>query len=199
MGAPGRDTPSATVAFNHPMPMEWSVIATVLHGPGHESALLHGLKRYGEFHATHFPYVCFGRADDLAHLLDVVKQAQAADEQWARYLARLVPIERTFHFDALAFVEQPKVAVAPLAERIGAGRFFVRIERRGMLGRVHTQEAEREVADHLIEMVEARGAKLVTDFNDPDWIVVCETLDAEAGIALLDRTLRDRYPFIQVR
>lgn len=107
-------------------------------------------------------------------------------------------MERTFHFDAEHFIERLKEAVAPFAERMGPGRFFVRIERRGMLGRVHSQEAEREVGDYLIGILEGRGVKLATSFSDPDWIVAGETLGAEAGVALLDRELRRRYPFVQV-
>lgn len=178
--------------------MDWNVIATVREGPGHEKALLAGLKRLGEFHASDFKYVCFGRVEDPAAFLETVRQAQAAGEEWTRYLARLIPIERTFHFDAEQFVERLRQAVAPFAERMGTGRFFVRVERRGMLGRVHSQEAERAAADHLIELLEARGGKLTTDFNDPDWIVVCETLGAEAGVALLTRETRERYAFVQV-
>ena len=178
--------------------MEWNVIATVREGPGHEKALLRGLRRLGEFHPTEFNYVCIGQADST-DFLETVRQARAAGEDWTRYLARLVPVERTFHFDAEGFVERLKQAVAPFAERMGTGCFYVRIERRGMLGQVHSQEAEREVADYLAGLLRGRGQQLTTDFRDPDWIVACETLGAEAGVALLDRETRRRYDFVQVR
>lgn len=178
--------------------MDWNVIVTVRAGPGHQRDLLQGLKGYGEFHATDFKYVCYGRVDDLQVFLDAVRAAQQAQERWTQYLARLVPIEQTFHFDADHFVERLKAAVTPFAQRMGSGRFFVRIERRGMLGRLHSQEAERAAADHLIDLVAARGERLSTDFADPDWIVACETLGAEAGISLIDRAMRLGYPFLQV-
>lgn len=178
--------------------MEWNVIATVREGPGHERALLSGLRRFGEFHPTEFKYVCVGRVD-APNFLETVRQALAADEEWTRYLARLIPVERTFHFDAQGFVERLKQAVAPFAERMGAGCFYVRIERRGMLGQVHSQEAEREVADYLVGLLQSRDQQLRTDFHDPDWIVACETLGAEAGVALLDRETRRRYDFVQAR
>jgi tRNA(Ser,Leu) C12 N-acetylase TAN1 len=178
--------------------MDWNVIVTVRAGPGHEKALLQGLKGYGEFHASDFKYVCYGRVDNLPAFLAAVQDAQQAGAVWTQYLARLVPVERTFHFDADGFIERLKAAVTPFAQRMGSGRFFVRVERRGMLGRLHSQEAERAVADHLIDLVAARGERLTTDFADPDWIVVCETLGAEAGVALLDRGMRMHYPFLQV-
>jgi tRNA(Ser,Leu) C12 N-acetylase TAN1 len=178
--------------------MDWNVIVTVRAGAGHQKGLLQGLKAHGTFHATDFKYVCYGRVADLPAFLDAVRTAQQAQEGWTQYLARLVPIEQTFHFAADDFVQRLKSAVTPFAQRMGSGRFFVRIERRGMLGRLHSQEAERALADHLIDLVAARGGSLTTDFADPDWIVVCETLGAEAGVALLDRAMRQRYPFLQV-
>lgn len=178
--------------------MDWNVIVTVLAGPGHQKGLLQGLKAHGEFHATDFKYVCYGRVADPTGFLETVRTAQQSEEGWTRYLARLVPVERTFRFSADDFIARLKSAVTPFARRMGTGRFFVRVERRGMLGRLHSQEAERAVADHLIDLLASRGARLTTDFADPDWIVACETLGAEAGVALLDRAMRLRYPFLQV-
>ncbi len=178
--------------------MDWNVIVTVKAGPGHEKTLLQGLKGLGEFHATDFKYVCCGRVADISQLLEAVHRAHAAGEAWTDCLARLIPLEQTFRFDAGNFVDRLKAAITPYAERMDSGRFFVRVERRGMLGRLDSQAAERAAADHLMDLAAARGAKLVTDFSDPDWIVACETLGAEAGVALLDRPLRQRYPFLQV-
>lgn len=58
-----------------------------------------------------------------------------------------------------------------------------------MQGRLHSQEAKWLVADHCISMLAVQGQRLTTDFTNPDWIVVCETLGTEAGVALLDRGL----------
>ncbi len=178
--------------------MDWNVIATVAQGPGHERRLLQGLKRLGEFHASHFKDVCLGRVADAPAFLEAVREALAAGEGWTRHLARIVPVERTFRFEPEDFAARLKEALAPMAPRLG-GTFFVRVERRGLLGRVHSQEAERDAADCLIALVQGRGGSLQTDFADPDWIVACETLGGEAGVALLDRALRRRYPFVRVR
>ena len=178
--------------------MDWNVIATVAQGLEHEKHLLQGLKRLGNFHATHFKDVCMGRVEDLPAFLEAVRQAREADAGWTRYLARIIPVERTFRFEAEDFPARLKEAVAPMVLRLG-GTFFVRVERRGLIGQVHSQEVEREVADYLFELAQARGETLQTDFSDPDWIVACETLGAEAGVALLDREMRHRYPFVRVR
>lgn len=178
--------------------MDWNVIVTGRAGPGHEKTLLDGLKRLGEFHATDFKSVYYGHVADPLALIEAVAAAQQAGEVWTQHLARLLPLEHTFAFHAEDFVERLKAAVTPFAARMGTGRFFVRVERRGLMGRIDSQAAERAAADHLIGLVQARDATLRTDFADPDWIVACETLGAEAGVALLDRALRQRYPFLQV-
>lgn len=178
--------------------MIWNVIATVREGYGHEKRLLHGLRQLGEFHGTSFKYVCCGHVEDVNAFLETVLQAHAADEEWTRYLARIIPVESNFHFDAEQFADKLKEAVTPFVERMGSGSFFVRIERRGMHGQVHSQEVERETAEYLVGLLEAKGAQLKTDFSDPDWIVACETLGPDAGVALVDREMRRRYPFLQV-
>lgn len=178
--------------------MDWNIIATIARGPGHAKRVLDGLWQFGEFHASSFTDVCYGRVEDVHAFLDAILGVRQQARPWARHVARLIPIERHFRFDAENFADQLKEAVTPFATRMGTGRFFVRIERRGMQGRVHGQEVERAIADHLVGLLEARGERLATDFEDPDWIVVCETLGAEAGVALLGRELRRRYPFVQV-
>ena len=177
--------------------MGWNILATVVRGPRHEQSVLDGLWQFGEFHASTFRDVCYGRVDDVPALLDAILRLRQEGRPWARHVARLIPLEHAFHFDAEDFTDRLKEAVTPFAGRMGAGRFFVRVERRGMQERVHSQEVERAIADHLVGLLEARGERLTTDFEDPDWIVVCETLGAEAGVALLDRELRRRYPFVQ--
>ena len=94
---------------------------------------------------------------------------------------------------------QLKQAAAALLERVPAGgSFHVRLERRGLAGRVATQEIERAVAEHLFELAAARGIALRTDFQDPDFVVAAETVGEECGVALVTRELRARYPFVRV-
>jgi tRNA(Ser,Leu) C12 N-acetylase TAN1 len=75
----------------------------------------------------------------------------------------------------------------------------VRLERRGHAGEIATPEVERAVADHLFTLAAARGLQLRTDFTDPDYIVVAETLGDECGVALITRAMRTRYPFVHTR
>jgi tRNA(Ser,Leu) C12 N-acetylase TAN1 len=68
-----------------------------------------------------------------------------------------------------------------------------------MKGRLHTPTLERDLADRVWRMLEARGRVPRVDFGDPDGVLVVETLGDQAGITLLPRALRAKYGFVRVR
>ena len=68
-----------------------------------------------------------------------------------------------------------------------------------MTEEIHSADIEVALADYLVELAAARGCTLRTSFRDPDFIVAIETLESQAGVALITRDLRRRYPFVKVR
>ncbi|MEW5944339.1 MAG: THUMP domain-containing protein [Pseudomonadota bacterium] len=177
----------------------WNMIVTAAPGPGREYHLLRELNRLGEFHPTEFKDVCIGRVENTDRFLEAVRLAAAEGADWVRDLARAIPVEQTFHFTPETLAAQLKEAVAPLCQRMGDGAFYVRLERRGLVGQVASPEVEREVADHLFSLAENQGKRLRVSFEDADYVVAAETLGNECGVALLGRELRERYPFVQTR
>lgn len=124
-----------------------------------------------------------------------------------RFLAALEGLRRLGEFRPSAFrdvclgrVEDARLFLeALLAARMEAGSFHLRLERRGLAETLPSDRVEREVADHLYSLAEARGVALHTSFHDPDYVLVAETVGAECGVALLPRALRERYPFVAAR
>jgi tRNA(Ser,Leu) C12 N-acetylase TAN1 len=114
-------------------------------------------------------------------------------------VARAIPVEQVFGFTPETLVAQLEAALAPLAARMGGASFHLRLERRGLEETVPSDRIEREVADHLYSLAEARGISLRTDFHDPDYVLVAETVGTECGVALLPRALRERFPFVAAR
>jgi len=114
-------------------------------------------------------------------------------------LAKLLPIERTVRIEPRTAVATLVDAAEPFLDRLAGGSFFVRLERRGLKGQLHTPTLEREVAEPIWRALERRGATPRVDFADPDSILVIETVGEEAGLAVLGRALRRDYPFIKVR
>ncbi len=92
-----------------------------------------------------------------------------------------------------------KEAVAPLLARMSAGSFCVRLERRGLAGKLPSADIERAVADHAYALAASQGKSMRTDFADPDFVIAAETLGGECGLALITRSLRERFPFVQTR
>jgi tRNA(Ser,Leu) C12 N-acetylase TAN1 len=179
--------------------VDWNVIVTVKAVPGYERDLLGALGRFGRFRPTAFHGVCMGQVADLEAFLEAVRAAREAGKAWAERLSRVVPVERVFFFAPETLAGQLRDAVVPLVARMGDGSFCVRLERRGLAGRLPSAEIERAVGEHVHELAAAQGKRLRTDFVDPDFVIAAETLGEECGIALLPRALRERYPFVQLR
>ena len=79
------------------------------------------------------------------------------------------------------------------------GAFYVRLERRGLLGQVMSQEVEREVGEHLRILAQQAGKRLQVSFTDANYIVQAETVGSVCGIALLEQSYGQRYPFVLPR
>ena len=76
--------------------------------------------------------------------------------------------------------------------------FYVRLERRGLKGRLISSEIERALDTFLLNLIHAGGGTAQIDFADPDSIIAIETFGERGGIALLTQSLRERYPFVHV-
>jgi tRNA(Ser,Leu) C12 N-acetylase TAN1 len=175
----------------------WNVLATS--HEGRRDALLVALRRLGRFRPGGYRNVVIGLVDDPAALLDAVRDALAADRSLPTALAKLVPIETTLRFDPSDPVPALAAAAEPFLDRLAPGAFFVRVERRGLKGRLHSPTIERELGDRVWRALEARGRAPRVDFADPDAVLLVETLGDEAGLALLPRGLRRDYPFVRIR
>ncbi len=177
--------------------MHWNVIVTVRPGHGRQHELLGALAAFGHFHATAFRDVCLGEVADIGVFLEALRAAGVNGRPWFAHLGRVIPAEATFGFTPETLAEQFKRAAAPLVERMGSGTFHVRLERRGLEGRIPSPAVEREVAEHLYEIAQRQGKALRTAFHDTDYVVAGETVGRECGVALLTRELRARFPFVQ--
>jgi len=175
----------------------WNVLATSLEG--RRDALLIALRRLGRFRRGGYRNVVLGEVEDVPAFLGAVRDALGSEPLLPTALAKVVPVETTVRFDASSAVDVLAGAVAPLIDRLAGGSFFVRLERRGLKGRVHTPTVERELGDRVWRALEARGHAPRVDFHDPDAVLVVETVGDEAGVGIIPRALRQEYPFVKVR
>ena len=175
----------------------WNVLATSLEG--RRDALLMALRRLGKFRRGGYRNVVVGLVESLEEFLLRVHEGLAADALLPTTLARMVPIELTVRIEAPSAVDTIAAAVEPLVDRLAGGSFFVRLERRGLKGRLHTPTVERELGDRVWRALEARGHTPRVDFKDPDAVLVVETIGDEAGIGIVTRALRAQHPFVRIR
>ena len=177
----------------------WNVIVTVR--PDHQrvAPLLGELRRLGDFHGTAFRDVLAGQVPDAKGFLDALVDAREAKVAWMEDVVRAIPVECVFAFTPDDLVEQWSARLPGFLERMQRGTCYVRLERRGLVGQVHSVAVERAVADRLFELADARGLRLAVSFSDPDYILLGETLGNECGLAFITREVRQRYPFVQAR
>jgi tRNA(Ser,Leu) C12 N-acetylase TAN1 len=179
--------------------VDWNVVITVKRGPGFESQLLGALARFGRFRRTDFRDVIAGRVESTQSFLEALGAALAEGKRWVGWIARVIPVEQVFFFTPETLTQRLMEATAPFAERLADGSFCVRIERRGLAGQLATPEIERAVGEHLHALAAERGLHMRTQFADPDYAIVAETLGEECGVGFISRALRERFPFVQVR
>jgi tRNA(Ser,Leu) C12 N-acetylase TAN1 len=175
----------------------WNVLATSLEG--RRDALLIALRRLAPFRPGGYRNVVKGQVEDPVAFLGRVREALAHDLLLPTALARLVPIETVTRIAPDTAVDTLAAAAEPLVDRLAGGSFFVRLERRGLKGRLHTPTFERALGDRVWRSLEARGHTPRVDFADPDAVLVVETLGEEAGLTVLDRAVRRAYPFVRIR
>ena len=174
----------------------WNVVVTA---KDHEQRhLARCVKRLGDFWWTPFLGLLVGRVEDHDAFCEQLRRSEEERPGFLRPLARLIPIDRTFTFQVKHLPAQLERAVLAYADRIDSGSFYVRIERRGHAGDIHSQPLEQELDRTLLVHIREQGAAPLIDFKDPDAIVAVELIGDECGVGLITRTMRERFPFVKV-
>ena len=72
------------------------------------------------------------------------------------------------------------------------------MHRRGFKGRIEGAAEERRLGEAILDSLQQAGTPARVTFEDPDAIVLIETLGQHAGLALITREDLRRYPFIHL-
>ena len=157
--------------------------------------LLRELSLHGEFHKNEYYGTILGHVPDPLAFLELIRSRREDNPQAFAGLGRVIPFEHCVLFTPDTFVTQLQAALTPYAQRLLGQRFYVRIERRGLKGRIISPEIERALDAFLLNLI---GETAQIDFTQPDIIIAIETFGERGGIGLLTRSLRERYPFVHV-
>jgi tRNA(Ser,Leu) C12 N-acetylase TAN1 len=175
----------------------WNVVVN-LHERGFKRAfkLLQGL---GAVYNTDFLNVLVMKVSDIPRFLETLNAWVSDDPSLLKLLARVVPVTRTFSFQSPPeFETKAKEAVLSWLPQLAGKSFYVRMHRRGFKGRISSPEEERFLDRVLLEALAQIGNPGRITFEDPDAILVLETVGQQAGLSCWTREDLQRYPFLRL-
>ena len=176
---------------------EWNILATAFWGRGKDALRL--LTQYGEFRGSGFKDVLQGHVEDVNLFLEKLELMRQADPDRLSSLSQILPLERTFNFSLSDFMDKLKETVSPYAEKVEGKKFYVRVKRRGHKGEMSSLEIEKEISAFIFEKLEEAGKQAQVSFNDPDLVIIVETIANRAGVALVTREMKEKYPLIRIK
>ena len=147
----------------------------------------------GKFRHTPYPCVLIGTISTARFDTDAksaLVEWHRTEPQLFRYLNRATPIEVTTPFERDDVTEALCVALEDRAVELCGQRFYVRVNLRGLKGRVESQACERALGSFLVEQSQAHGESAEVGFDDADLVIAVEVIGNRAGFAILDRELR---------
>jgi tRNA(Ser,Leu) C12 N-acetylase TAN1 len=188
------ETPAVVVPA--PPPRTWNVVVTSREGG--QRRLRGALARLVRLGRSGFRNVFVGQVDDPEAFLAAVAALCVARPALERWLGKIIPVERTFAVDPGTFQARLEEEAARFLDRLAGRSFHVRVERRGHKGVIDSHVSERALGAFLWTALEGRGVRPVIDFDDPDVVLVVEMVGDAAGVALVTRELRTRFPFVKI-
>jgi tRNA(Ser,Leu) C12 N-acetylase TAN1 len=154
---------------------------------------------HGEFKGSGFKDVLRGHVEDVGLFLGQLELLRQQSSGRIDSVSQVVPLEQTFYFELPDFMEKLKETILPYVERVENKKFYVRVKRRGYKGEISSQEIEKELAEFVIEKLEKAGKDTQVSFGDPDVILVVETIANWAGVTLITREMKEKYPLVKVK
>lgn len=175
---------------------DWNVVISV-YQTGFRRAL-RALEEFGPVERSPYHNVLLMRVDDPAALLAAVTRKTEARPALYDAIARVAPAMRTIEFHSVEeFEQQLKPILLDWSPRLAGSSLHVRIHRRGERHALRTPDVERLLDDFLIEATAAAGPPCRISYTDPDAVVVIDTVDDRAGIAVWTREELARYRLLR--
>jgi tRNA(Ser,Leu) C12 N-acetylase TAN1 len=146
---------------------------------------------------TGFYNVLAMNVDGLEDFVIRLERLMADHPSLAESIASIFPAERCFEFsDAADFESKAREAALAWVPQLAGKSFHVRVHRRGRKRTLASPDEERAVADALLDATRKAGNPAHVAFDDPDAIVLVETIGGRAGIALRTREDYRRHPLL---
>jgi tRNA(Ser,Leu) C12 N-acetylase TAN1 len=165
---------------------DWNIIVTI-YQQGFRRAL-RALQDIGPAERSPYHNVLVMKVDDPIAVLGAIERL--TDERPALYdaIARVAPAVRTFEFQSTeTFNDYAKSVMLEWLPNLTGRSFHTRLHRRGSTLDLRTPDAERLFNDAIVAATAMAGAPARISFTDPDAVIVVDTVDDRAGLAMWTR------------
>jgi tRNA(Ser,Leu) C12 N-acetylase TAN1 len=165
---------------------DWNIIVTI-YQEGFRRAL-RALQDIGPAERGPYHNVLVMKVDHPMAFLEAIERL--TEERPALYdaIARVAPAMRAFDFSsAEGFKDNAKTIVLEWLPSLAGKSFHARLHRRGPKLGLHTPDVERFLNDIIIEATAKAGLPGRISFTDPDAVIVIDTVDDRAGLAMWTR------------
>jgi tRNA(Ser,Leu) C12 N-acetylase TAN1 len=174
---------------------DWNVIVTLSEPTFRIARNL--LARWGRLRRTEYHNVAVMSVTDTAAFLQEFAAAVEESPGILNAMSHVVPFEHVFTFkDAAEFEAKSREIALSYAPRLASKSFHVRLRRRGLKGTISTPEEERFLDDILLGALADAGSPGQIRFDDPDYVLLIETVGGSGGITLWTGEDLKRYPFL---
>jgi len=171
---------------------DWNVIVTI-YQQGFKRAIS-ALQKIGPTDRAPYYNVLVMKVDEPMVALEAIDRM--TEERPALYdaIARVAPAELTFEFQSAEhFRDCANSFLLGVLPRLAGHSFHVRLHRRGSKRDVRTPEAERLFDDFVMTATRESGNPARVTFAEPDAVIVIDTVDDRAGIAMWTHEDLARY------
>ncbi|MFW6206580.1 MAG: THUMP domain-containing protein [Gemmatimonadota bacterium] len=177
--------------------MEWNVVVTVdedFDAAEEELAALGSVAR-----TEYFNVLVMKVEDPDAFLRDLEDRGRMVPPLLRRWLSRVEPARHTIQFQSGdEFEERASEVIRGLAPELAGKSFHVRMHRRGFREDLDSGEEERKLAGVVYETLREEDLEEPSvTFDDPDAVLVVETVSNRAGISLWTREDLEEHPILR--
>ncbi len=165
---------------------DWNTIVTI-YRQGFRRAT-RALQKIGPTERTPYYNVLVMKADEPMAALEAIERLTAEQPPLYDAIARVAPAGTTFDFQSPEdFQQHVKSVLLGLAPSLAGRSFHVRLHHRGSRLNVRTPDAERQFDDFLVVATGKSGTPARIGFSEPDAVIVIDTIDDRAGVAMWTR------------
>jgi tRNA(Ser,Leu) C12 N-acetylase TAN1 len=161
----------------------WNVVISVYQS-GYRRAI-RMLRDLGAVQRSPYHNVLVMAADDPLALLEIIETAAESKPALYDAISRVAPAMRCFDFHSVEeFNEKARSILLEWAPRLAGKSFHIRLHRRGFKHPVRTPDVERFLDETLLDVLKQTGRGGRISFSEPDMVIVIDTIDDRAGVAL---------------